>query len=102
MGISYGSFTWWRHRLRRSAGASIGARRPASTSPKFVRVDVLPAGEPRPDRDVARTGTGRVSGSGAVVPLEIVLPGKIRVRIGRDCDPAFLGRVLTVLRVAAC
>jgi hypothetical protein len=104
MGISHGTFAWWRHRLARSASAPIDVRPASSASPRFVRVEMLPAGGPKPDpeRDVAAAETGRAFSPAGLVPLEIILPGEIHVRVGRDCDPAFLGRVLTALREGAC
>ncbi len=104
MGISYGTFAWWRHHLARSASAPIDVRPASSVSPRFVRVEMLPAGGPKPDRErnVALPDPGRAFSRAAVVPLEIILPGEIHVRVGRDCDPACLGRVLTLLRELAC
>jgi hypothetical protein len=104
MGISHGTFAWWRHQFARSASAPTDVRQASSASPRFVRVEMLPAGGPKPDpeRDVAATETGRAFSPVGIVPLEIILRGEIHVRVGRDCDPAFLGRVLAVLREAAC
>jgi hypothetical protein len=104
MGISFGTFAWWKHQLAGTPCGRAGIGRRASTPPRFVRVEVLPPGvpvsdEPRPVISAEVTGASLPAGS---VPLEIVLPGDIRLRVGRDCDVALLDRVLATLRGSGC
>lgn len=104
MKISTGTFSWWKHRL---AGVSPGrapADRRASTSPRFVRVEMLPSNQSGSDqsRTVVSAGASRPSTPAGSVPLEILLPGDIRIRVGVECDAAILRRVLAALRGAGC
>ena len=104
MGISFGTFAWWKHEL---TGSPSGRARPgqrAATSPRFVRVDVLAPGGPassQAQKGISTEVTGAPPPASSF-PLEILLPGDIRVRVGLDCGGDLLGRVLATLRGVGC
>jgi hypothetical protein len=66
---------WWRERLPREDAA-------AESAPRFVPVQVAPAGGP--------------------ASFEVVLPGGALIRIGADFDGGGLRRLLAVLADAPC
>ena len=104
MRISAGTFAWWKRRL---AGASSGTARTGrrgSTPPRFVRVTAIPIESSAWGRSPEATSAGnyRTSTPADSVPLEVIFPGDIRVRVGAACDEALLGRVLAALRGTGC
>jgi hypothetical protein len=104
MGVSFGTFTWWKHQLTGTTSGHIPAKRRASASPRFVRVEVLPSRGLLPSQmpEVKSTQVAVTPRQPGSVPLEIIFPGDIRVRVGLDCDGDLLRRVLVVLRGAGC
>lgn len=102
MKISAGTFAWWKHRLADSLSAPAPVNRRAQTSPRFVRVVAPATGATGLDplRDAVSSEVSLRSTSTGSAPLEILLPGDIRVRIGVECDSSLLVRVLAVLREA--
>jgi hypothetical protein len=104
MKISAGTFAWWKHRLADSSSAAAPVRRRASTSPRFVRVAAPATGATGrdPSRDAVSAEVTQRSTPAGPAPLEILLPGDIRVWVGVECDSSLLGRVLAVLREAGC
>ena len=69
-----------------------------------MRVAVPPTGAPVPSqaREAVSGVISRPPTPAGLVPLEIILPGDIRIRVGGDCDGPLLGRVLAALREAGC
>jgi hypothetical protein len=104
MKISAGTFAWWKHRLAGSLSAPAPVGRRALTSPRFVRVAAPATGAAGldPSRGAVSSEVSLRSTPAGSAPLEILLPGDIRVRVGVECDSSLLGRVLAVLREAGC
>jgi len=78
-GVSVPSFYSWKRRLAPPSAQSHGSR--SDSSPSFI-----------PLRLVADTA----------VPLQLVLPSGVVLRIAVGCDEQLLGRVLALLGVASC
>jgi len=94
-GLRKGTFSFWKWKLTRDAGASLGragtrATR-ARTTPAFVPIQITAAG-----------GSGDAAARAPDGEVEITLDRDRRVRVRGHVDPAWLVQVLHGLEAAGC
>jgi hypothetical protein len=79
-GVSAPSFYAWRRRLQPPGEQVASSARPPANAARLVPVHILPAG----------------------VPVELVLPGGIALRLAPGCDLDFVRRLVVTLGERPC